>query len=61
MGNMRNCDLCGSNINVEFTVTSKHLYWVLPQALQKLNATGTDHITKHICEKCFIKTFNKGE
>lgn len=61
MGNKRKCDLCGTDTDVEFTVTSKHLYWILPEALQKLNTTRTDHIAKHICEKCFIKIFDKGE
>lgn len=60
MNNMRNCDLCGTDENVEFIITSKHCNYVLPEVLKKLNTTGTSHIAKHICKKCFIKLFDKG-
>ena len=60
MPKMRNCDLCGTDVDVEFTITSKHCDWVLPEVLKKLNTTGTSHVTKHICKKCFIELFDKG-
>ena len=54
---MRNCDLCGAK-EAEFTVTSKHLYIMLPE-LEKYHSAKTSHITKHICIKCFKKIFKK--
>lgn len=55
---MRNCDLCNAE-QAEFTVTSKHLSSVLRQELRVCNTTGTSHITKHICENCFLKIFGR--
>ena len=54
----RVCDLCGAE-KPEFTVTSKHLGYVLKDL--KEFVTETDHITKHICTDCFLKIFRKPE
>jgi hypothetical protein len=56
---MCKCDLC-NNKYAEFTVTSKHLSFMLPK-LKKYNKKKLGHITKHICDKCFIEIFNKKE
>ena len=53
----RKCDLCGTETDVEFKITSKHTNWVLCNELKRLNASGTSHVVKHICKKCFIKMF----
>lgn len=53
------CDLCGDDRErPEFIITSKHLSSVLPE-LQKYNTKNLDHITKHICTKCFCLIFDK--
>ena len=54
----RICDLCGAE-KPEFTVTSKHLGYMLKDL--KEFVTETDHITKHICTDCFLKIFRKPE
>ena len=50
------CYLCGVN-RPEFTVTSKHLAYML-ERFKKFDS-GTSHITIHICEDCFLKVFDK--
>jgi hypothetical protein len=54
---MCKCDLC-NNKYAEFTVTSKHLSFMLPK-LKKYNKKKLGHITKHICDKCFIEIFRE--
>ena len=55
----RVCNLCGAE-KPEFTVTSKHLGFVLKE-LKEFDSLETDHITRHICTDCFLKIFKKQE
>lgn len=54
---VRYCYLCGA-AKPEFRVESKHLAHLLPD-FKKFNTHGTSHISIHICEKCFLKIFDK--
>lgn len=51
------CDLCGSDKDVEFTLTSKHLLSWCRVNLLISNPETRLHITRHICVRCFSKLF----
>ena len=61
MPTYKDCDLCKKCVDVEFTVTSKHLtHWHLMYKNGiKHNHGNTDHIIKHICIDCYKKIFKE--